>query len=209
MKKKILSSICIILLILSLGLVNQVSAVSNTSNANKSKIKQISLINSPAISFNNDKEKLADVKINIKDPNKVANVKIYHAITENNKTTNVDITDKCNLKKESEKSYICTISHKEILKGGKEFFLIEATNEKGYYIKMEFSIGKVTNSETKKTYYGINRAPPITQMKIENNKFSFRAIEYWGMKNLTFRDLNNNSEEVFKKENINKGAKDY
>ena len=75
MKKKLLSSI-IIILILSVGLVNQVNAASNTTVKTESKIKQISLVNSPIISFENYKEKLADVKVKVKDNNKIKEVKI-------------------------------------------------------------------------------------------------------------------------------------
>ena len=207
MKKKLLSSI-IILLILSVGLVNQVNAASNTTVKTESKIKQISLVNSPIISFENDKEKLADVKVKVKDNNKIKKVKIYQ-ITDTVKNANKDITKDCDPKIIDEKNHEYTISNEKVLKGGKEYFLIEATNEKGYYIKMDFTLGKVTNAETKKTYYGVNRAPTITQMKIENKSFSFRAIEYWGMKSLTFKDMNNNMQEVLKENNVQKGSTDY
>ena len=111
MKKKILSSI-IILLILSIGLVSQVNAASSTTmKTEESKIKQISLVNSPTISFDIDKEKLADVKINVKDSKKISEVKIYE-IPNKNKSKKEDITNKLTLKKISDKEYVYTMSHK-------------------------------------------------------------------------------------------------
>ena len=206
-RKKILSRIFIILLVLCIGFVGKVSAVSD-SNETKSKIQKISLINSPTISFDNNREKLTDVKINVKDYNKIKNVKIYE-VTDVAKNEKKEITNQCNKKVVDDNNQTYTISHEKILKGGKKYFLIEATNKYGYYIKMEFTLGKVTNAVTKKTYYGVNRAPTITQMKIENKSFSFRAIEYWGMKSLTFKDMNNNMQEVLKENNVQKGSTDY
>ena len=81
-KKKLLSSI-IILLILSIGLGNQVNAANSTTEKTESKIKQISLVNSPTISFDINKEKLADVKINVKDSKKISEVKIYEIPNKN------------------------------------------------------------------------------------------------------------------------------
>ena len=207
MKKKLLSSI-IILLILSIGFVSQVNAASNTTVKTESKIKQISLVNSPIISFEIDKEKLADVKVKVKDSKKISEVKIYE-IPNKNKSKKEDLTMDLKPEKESDKEYVYILSHKNFLKGEKKYFIIEATNENKSSIYMEFTLGKVTNAETKKTYYGLNRAPIISQIKIENNKLVFRATEYYGMKNVLVRDLNNKNNEVLKKKNVNKGVTEY
>ena len=208
MKKKILSSI-IILLILSIGLVSQVNAASSTTvKTEESKIKQISLVNSPTISFDIDKEKLADVKINVKDSKKISEVKIYE-IPNKNKSKKEDITNKLTPKKISDKEYVYTMSHKNFLKSENKYFIIEAINESKSSLYMEFTLKKVTNAETKKTYYGLNRAPIISQIKIENDKLVFRTIEYYGMKNVLVKDLNNKNNEVLKKENVNKGVTEY
>ena len=69
---------------LNIGLVNQVNAASSTTMKTESKIKQISLVNSPIISFDIDKEKLADVKMHVKDANGISEVKIFNITTGKN-----------------------------------------------------------------------------------------------------------------------------
>ena len=209
MKRKILNSIyiiCTILLMLNIGLVNQVNAASSTTMKTESKIKQISLVNSPIISFDIDKEKLADVKMHVKDANGISEVKIFNITTGKNGS---EITNKFNPKKISENEYVYTFSDKNFLKGGKVYLRIYARNQKNCYINMEFTVENVVNAENKKNYYGVNRAPTMINMKVGTSKFSFRALEFWGMEKFELQDVNNNNNVVFKRENLRKGSTDY
>ena len=160
---------------------------SNHSYASSGALK---MNDAPRKYFKVDPDKLADVKVTIKDNNGIDSVKLYSINKEwDPKTKKVISFSKSDTT--NKKMHIYTLSNKELLKGKTNYFYIEITDGSKNKNIQKSGFKVYVKKDKNKKYYAIDDAPRVKEFKLSGNKMSFIVKDAGGTKSAKIKDLNN------------------
>ncbi len=195
---KYLSIIIFIILTISIIIPNYV-------NANSVGFKSFN--NAPRKNFTVQSNKYADVKMTIKDDNKISSVDLY--IVKANGTKKKVTFSSSNANTKNSQEHIYTLSHKNLLEGKTKQFYIKIKDKTGNVQNSYFRVVAKTEKVNNKTkhYYAIDDGPRVINWTVKNNNtISFDVKDNAGTKVVKVQDANKNNKEIYNFKNLKAGT---
>lgn len=157
--------------------------------------------NAPRKSFTVDSDKLADVKITLKDNNKINLAELYSVDNQGKNEKKINFSS-ANTK--NEVKHIYTLSHEKLLKGETKRFYIKIKDGSGnvQYSTFKVCVNTKTVNGNQVSYYKIDDSPRVINWEANDKKVTFDVKDMSGVKYVKIQDINKNNEEIYHFENL-------
>lgn len=193
MKRKIIT-IQIISIMMVIGMISFSYADANSAGFQ-------TFNNAPRKSFTVNSDKLADVKITLKDNNKINSVELYSVDEAGKNQKKIEFS---NADTKNEVKHIYTLSHEKLLKGQTKRFYIKIKDGSGnvQYSTFKVCVNTKTVNGNQVSYYKIDDSPRVINWEANDKKVNFDVKDMSGIKYVKIQDRNNQNKEIYNFENL-------